>query len=150
MPKESAGLLLYRRNQGELEVLLVHPGGPFWKSKDAGAWSIPKGELEPGEDPLRCACREFGEELGAEPAGPYHPLKSITQKSGKVVHAWAVKGDLDVTAVKSNTFSIEWPPRSGKMCEFPEIDRVGFFKLAEARTKVNPAQVALLEELAGL
>ena len=147
MSKISAGLLLYRRRGEELEFLLVHPGGPFWKNKDAGAWSIPKGEIEEKEDPLTAAQREFEEELGLPPKGSFTELRSVKQKSGKMVLAWASEGDFDADKIKSNTFSIEWPPRSGRMAEFPEVDRAGFFNLMEAKTKINPAQIPLLEEV---
>lgn len=148
MAKESAGLLIYRTRTGAPEVLLVHPGGPFWRHKDAGAWSIPKGEPEPGEDMEACARREVAEETGLVVDAPLTPLTTIRQKGHKVVHAWAVEGDGDVSAITSNTFSTMWPPRSGKMQEFPEIDRAGWFGLEEARKKINPAQVALVDELA--
>jgi predicted NUDIX family NTP pyrophosphohydrolase len=147
MAKESSGLLLFRKRRGELEYLLVHPGGPFWKNKDLGAWTIPKGELQPSEDPLTAAQREFQEELGVKPAGTFIPLSSIKQKSGKVVHAWAIEGDWDPACLRSNTFTLEWPPRPGKLQEFPEIDRAAFFDFQLARTKINPAQVPMLEEL---
>jgi predicted NUDIX family NTP pyrophosphohydrolase len=147
MSKQSAGLLMYRRRAGELEFLLVHPGGPFWKAKDAGAWTIPKGEIEEGEDALAAAKREFEEELGFKLEGEFIELMPIKQKSGKRVQAWAFEGDCDTSQIKSNTFTMEWPPRSGKMSEFPEVDRAAFFDLREAKEKINPAQVALLEEL---
>ena len=147
MPKESAGLLLYRRFRGPIEVFLVHPGGPFWAKKDAGSWSIPKGEIEPGEDALEAAKREFQEETGHTPVGTFQPLDPIRQKGGKIVYAWAAQCDLDSSAVKSNTFSMEWPPRSGKMQEFPEIDRAGWFEIAEARHKILKGQLGLLEQL---
>lgn len=144
----SAGILLYRRRSGALEVLLVHPGGPFWARRDAGAWSLPKGEYGSGEDPLAAARREFAEELGISPPdGPGHELGQIRQKSGKSVSAWALEGDLDVEAVMSNTFELEWPPRSGRREQFPEVDRAQWFSLHEARAKVNPAQVELLQRL---
>ena len=129
-------------------MLLVHPGGPFWARRDEGVWSIPKGEYGPDEDPLKAARREFEEELGTPPpdAEPVD-VGEIRQKSGKLVSAWALEGDLDPEAITSNTFTIEWPPRSGRMGEFPEVDRAGWFTLEEARRKVNPAQVALLERL---
>ncbi len=146
MSHESAGLLMYRVRNGEIQFLLVHPGGPFWKKKDAGAWTIPKGEIEPDEDPLETAKREFAEELGINPQGTFVPLTPVRQKAGKLVRAWAFKGDCDPATCKSNTFEIEWPPRSGKKQQFPEVDRVSFFTLAEAREMINPAQVALLEE----
>jgi predicted NUDIX family NTP pyrophosphohydrolase len=148
MAKESAGLLLYRRRAGALEVMLVHPGGPFWKNKDAGAWSIPKGEVDPGENLEACARRELTEETGLVVDAPLVPLTTIRQKGHKVVHAWAAEADCDVSKIVSNTFSMMWPPRSGKMQEFPEVDRAGWFGLAEARSKINPAQVALIDELA--
>jgi predicted NUDIX family NTP pyrophosphohydrolase len=147
MPRESAGLLLYRIRDGELEILLVHPGGPFWKAKDAGAWSIPKGEMEPGEAPLETALREFEEELGFRPAGSFVPLTAIKQKSGKIVHAWAIDGDCDPTVMKSNTFEMEWPPRSGKLQRFPEIDQAALFSVPTAVQKINPAQRGFLSEL---
>ncbi len=145
MPKQSAGLLMYRVRNGRPEFLLVHPGGPFWKKKDAGAWTIPKGEIEPGEDALQSAQREFAEELGFKPQGDFIALPAVKQKSGKLVLAWAFQGDCDPASCKSNTFSLEWPPRSGRIQEFPEIDRAGFFAASEAREKINPAQVPLLE-----
>jgi len=138
---------MYRRRAGKLEFLLVHPGGPFWKAKDAGAWTIPKGEIEDGEDALAAAKREFEEELGLKPEGEFIELTPIKQKSGKRVQAWAFEGDCDPSQIKSNTFTMEWPIRSGRMCEFPEVDRAAFFDLREAKEKINPAQVALLEEL---
>lgn len=147
MPKVSAGLLMYRVREGELEFLLVHPGGPFWKNRDAGAWTIPKGEIQAGEEPLNTALREFEEELGSRAEGKFIELKPVTQKGGKVVHAWAVEGDLNPAHIHSNTFEMEWPPRSGKFQTFPEVDRAEFFRMAEAREKINPAQWAFLEEL---
>jgi predicted NUDIX family NTP pyrophosphohydrolase len=147
MPKTSAGLLLYRVRAGVLEFLLAHPGGPFWKNKDAGAWTIPKGEIAENEAPLAAAIREFQEELGFKPSQPFIELTPIKQKGGKVVHAWAFEGDCDPTQIKSNTFSMEWPPRSGKQAEFPEVDRAEFFNLEEAKTKINSAQIPFLEEL---
>jgi predicted NUDIX family NTP pyrophosphohydrolase len=144
----SAGLLLHRRRGGELEVLLVHPGGPFWAQRDAGAWSIPKGEYEPGEEPLAAARREFAEELGSEaPPGEPLDLGEIRQKSGKVVHAWAIAGELDPETVHSNTIEIEWPPRSGRTIEVPEVDRAEWSPLALARERINPAQAELLDRL---
>ena len=149
MPKLSAGLLVFRSVSGGLEVLLVHPGGPFWSRKDDGAWSIPKGEFAEGEDPLAAAKREFEEETGlAPPPGEPIALEPVRQKSGKLVHAWAVEGDLDAAAVRSNTFSLEWPPRSGRRQEFPEIDRAAWFTLDVARSKLVQGQAALLERLA--
>ena len=150
MSKISAGILLYRIRQGAIEVLLVHPGGPFFRSKDDGAWSIPKGESDGDDDLLAVARREFEEETGQTPSGPFIALEPIKQKGGKVVHAWACQGDCDPAQIKSNTFSLEWPPKSGRTQEFPEIDRAEFFGLAEAKRKINPAQAALLEQLAAL
>jgi len=146
--RSSAGILLYRGPHDGLEVLLVHPGGPLWTNRDAGAWSIPKGEYLDGEDPLDAALREFEEELGsAPPAGDAADLGEIRQKSGKRVRGWALAGDLDATAITSNTLEFEWPPRSGKLIEVPEVDRAEWFGLAAAREKINPAQVALLDRL---
>ena len=147
MPVESAGLLMYRIRNEELEVLLVHPGGPFWKSKDAGAWTIPKGEIVPGEARLEAALREFAEELGFTAEGRFVGLNPVKQKAGKVVRAWCFKGDCDPAHFTSNTFEMEWPPRSGRMQAFPEIDQAAFFGLNEARIRINPAQLPLLEEL---
>ena len=152
MPKPSAGLLLYRRGGGRLEVLLVHPGGPFWAKKDEGAWSIPKGEIEdPSDDPLAVAVREFQEELGAErpDLSDALGLGELRQPSGKVVTAWAVEGDLDASNVVSNTFEMEWPPRSGRARSFPEVDRAGWFGIEEARRKLLKGQVAFLDRLLG-
>jgi predicted NUDIX family NTP pyrophosphohydrolase len=147
----SAGLLLYRQIDGGLEVLLVHPGGPIWARRDAGAWSAPKGEYAAGEAPLSAARREFEEELGvAPPDGPVEDLGEVRQKSGKVVRAWALPGELDAGAVHSNTFSMEWPPRSGKLQEFPEVDRAQWFTVDEARRRINRAQVELLDRLEAL
>jgi predicted NUDIX family NTP pyrophosphohydrolase len=150
MAKQSAGLLLYRPGEAGPEVLLVHPGGPFWARKDEGAWSVPKGELGPGDDALGAALREFEEELGTAPpvaARSLVDLGSVTQKGGKVVRVWAAPGDLDVSAVSSSTFTIEWPPRSGRAQEFPEVDRAAWFPLAEARRKLVPAQAELVDRL---
>jgi predicted NUDIX family NTP pyrophosphohydrolase len=148
MPKQSAGLLIYRRRNDRTEVFLVHPGGPFWQNKDAGAWSIPKGEFAPGEDPLEVAQRELQEETGFRVAGPFLPLESIKQKGGKIVHAWAVGADFDSDQIQSNTFSMEWPPRSGKMREFPEVDRAAWFDFGTAAEKIIEAQQGLLKQLA--
>jgi predicted NUDIX family NTP pyrophosphohydrolase len=146
--RRSAGILLYRGQGDGLEVLLVHPGGPLWTNRDAGAWSIPKGEYLDGEDPLDAARREFEEELGsAPPAGEAADLGEIRQKSGKRVRGWALAGDLDATRITSNTFELEWPPRSGKLIEIPEVDRAEWFGLDAAREKLNPGQVALLDRL---
>jgi predicted NUDIX family NTP pyrophosphohydrolase len=149
--RRSAGILLYRDAADGLEVLLVHPGGPFWAKKDLGAWSIPKGEYEDGEDPLACALREFEEETGTrlEASEPVE-LGTIVQRGGKRVRAWALSGDLDVESVHSNTFTMQWPPRSGREAEFPEIDRAEWFDLDEARVKIIPAQAELVDRLAGL
>jgi predicted NUDIX family NTP pyrophosphohydrolase len=146
--KRSAGILLYRLRGGGPEVLLVHPGGPFWARRDDGVWSIPKGEYEDGDDPLACALREFEEETGSTPPpGELVELDDVKQKGGKVVTAWAAEGDLDADAVRSNTFKMEWPPRSGRTAEFPEIDRAGWFGIDEAREKLNPAQAEFLDRL---
>src|SRR4051794_24680543 len=147
MPRISAGLLMYRIREGRLQVFLAHPGGPFYARKDDGAWTIPKGEPDPGEDLLEAAQREFAEETGIVPAGPYIPLTPVRQKGGKVVHAWAFAGDWDGTAVVSNTFTMEWPPGSGRRGEFPEIDRAEFFDVAVAKRKAKAAQDALIDEL---
>jgi len=147
MPKMSAGLLLYRKLNGVMEVFLVHPGGPFWAKKDDGAWSIPKGEFDAGEDPLAAAKREFQEETGLVAEGKFQSLKPIRQKGGKIVYAWALPLDLEAAAVKSNTFSMEWPPGSGRMREFPEIDRAGWFTMDVAKRKILKSQVDLLEQL---
>jgi predicted NUDIX family NTP pyrophosphohydrolase len=146
-PNKSAGLLMYRIRDGSLEVLLVHPGGPYWKNKDEGAWSIPKGEPAPDEDLFVVAQREFEEELGFKATGDFVQLSPVKQKAGKVVHAWAFEGDCDPSAIESNSFTMEWPPKSGKQMEFPEVDRAGFFDVETAKTKINVAQVGLLDEL---
>jgi predicted NUDIX family NTP pyrophosphohydrolase len=149
MPKLSAGLLIHRRVDAGVEVFLVHPGGPFWKNKDAGAWSLPKGEYADGEDALAAAQREFAEETGLPlPAGEFVPLGEVRQAAGKVVTAWAVAGDFDAASIVSNKFSMEWPPRSGRMQEFPEVDRAGWFALEAAREKLLAAQCELLDRLA--
>jgi predicted NUDIX family NTP pyrophosphohydrolase len=146
--KRSAGILLYRIAGGEPEVLLVHPGGPFWARKDAGAWSLPKGEYEDGEDPRAAALREFEEETGtALPPGELIELGSVKQKGGKTVSAWAAEGDLDAGAVRSNTFTMEWPPRSGRTAEFPEIDRAAWFGVEAAREKLVAAQAGFVDRL---
>ena len=147
MAKESAGLLLYRRRYGTLEFLLVHPGGPLWKNRDAGAWTIPKGEIQPDEDPRDAAQREVREELGFCPQGEFIALTPIRQKGGKVVRAWAVEADWDPGELRSNTFTFHWPPRSGKLQEFPEVDRAAYFDMTAARLRINPAQEPLLQEL---
>jgi predicted NUDIX family NTP pyrophosphohydrolase len=145
--RTSAGILLYRLRPGGPEVLLVHPGGPFWARKDEGAWSIPKGEFEAGEDPLAVARREFEEELGSPVSGRFHALGPQQQRGGKRVQAWAVEGDLDAGAIRSNHFTLEWPPRSGQYREFPEVDRAAWFTLAEAQRKLNPGQAGFLQQL---
>ena len=146
--RESAGILLYRRSNGRLEVLLAHPGGPFFVGKDAGHWTIPKGEVEPGEQPVDVARREFEEETGHPvPAGALVELGSIVQKGGKVVHAWGVEGDLDPAAAVSNTFVLEWPPRSGRQATFPEVDRVEWFSADDARTRIRDTQAPLVDRL---
>jgi predicted NUDIX family NTP pyrophosphohydrolase len=147
MPRQSAGLLMYRLREGKLEVFLAHPGGPFYARKDEGFWTIPKGEPDPDEDLLDAAKREFQEETGIAPTGPFIPLTPIRQKGEKIVHAWAFKGDWEGKIV-SNTFSIEWPPKSGRMAEFPEIDRAEFFDVPVAQRKVKAAQDGLIDELA--
>lgn len=147
MSKKSAGLLLFRERSKNLEVLLVHPGGPFWAKKDDGAWSIPKGEFGDGEDPLAAARREFQEELGALVDGEIIPLDTVKQAGGKAVHAWAVRGDFDPSGLRSNTFSMEWPPRSGRQREFPEVDRAEWFGIDAARTKILESQAPLLDRL---
>jgi predicted NUDIX family NTP pyrophosphohydrolase len=145
--KASAGLLLFRRRSGRLEVFLAHPGGPFWHNRDAGAWTIPKGLAEAGEDTLAAACREFEEETGVRPIGPFLPLGSIRQKAGKVVHAWAWEGDADPEQVTSNTMQTEWPRGSGRLFTFPEVDRCAWFDVPTAREKINPAQAELIDRL---
>lgn len=145
--KLSAGVLLYRVRGGEVEVFLVHPGGPYWARKDDGAWSIPKGEYDVGDDPLATAKREFREETGSDLAGSFRALTPLTQPGGKVVSAWAVEGDLDAATVQSNTFSLEWPPHSGKIQEFPEVDRGAWFDLHTARAKLLPGQRGFLDQL---
>lgn len=147
MPKISAGLLMFRRTKSGTQVLLVHPGGPFWKNKDDGAWSIPKGEAAEGEDLLAAAKREFEEELGFALRGTFIPLPPIKQKGGKVVHAWRFEGDCDPSQIRSNTFEMEWPPRSGKRASFPEVDRAAWFELNEARHKILASQLPLLDQL---
>lgn len=147
MPKKSAGLLLYRKVRGSMEVFLVHPGGPCWAKKDDGAWSIPKGEFDESEEPLDAAKREFREETGQVAQGEFQPLKPARQRSGKIVYAWAVQLDLNAAAVKSNPFSMEWPRGSGRMQEFPEIDIAGWFKIDLARRKILKGQLGLLDQL---
>ncbi len=141
---------MYKRSERGIEVLLVHPGGPYWRGKDEGVWSIPKGKPEPGEGLLEAARREFEEETGHKPAGDLRPLRPIVQKSRKKVHAWAFEGDFDPSTFRSNTVTLEWPPRSGKQIEVPEVDRAGFFTLDEARSKILPAQSPWLAEVEGI
>jgi predicted NUDIX family NTP pyrophosphohydrolase len=150
MPVISAGLLLYRRRGGPIEVLLVHPGGPFWRHKDAGAWTIPKGEVGPGEALLDAARREFQEETGFAVDAPAVPLGHVRLTSGKIIHAFAAEGDLDASEVRSNTFEMQWPRGSGQWRAYPEVDRAAWFNLAEARRRILPAQGALLDALSGL
>ncbi len=138
---------MYRRTGDSIEVFLIHPGGPFWARKDLGAWSIPKGEYDDEEDPLDAARREFREETGFDAEGEFIPLEPVKQKGGKIVSAWAVEGSIDASAIKSNTFLIEWPPKSGREAEFPEVDRAEWFSPAEARAKINPAQAAIIDAL---
>ena len=145
--RQSAGILLYRWTAGALEVFLVHPGGPFWKNKDAGSWTIPKGEFENEEPALDAAIREFREETGFTLKGHFQPLSPIRQKGGKRVFAWALAGDLDPAKISSNTFELEWPRHSGQQQTFPEVDKGGWFSVTAARGIINPAQIALLEEL---
>jgi predicted NUDIX family NTP pyrophosphohydrolase len=147
MGKQSAGILLYRKINSELQVFLVHPGGPFFKNKDEGSWSVPKGEFWEDEDPLAAAKREFEEETGHSIDGEFISLTPIKQKGGKTVQAWAVEGDIDHQSIKSNSFEIEWPPSSGRQQSFPEIDRAEWFDVDVAQIKINPAQAALLVEL---
>lgn len=146
MPRVSSGLLMYRIRDGKLQVLLTHPGGPLFQNKDDGVWTIPKGEIEPGEDMLEAAKREFEEETGITPTGPFIELTPIKQKGGKIVHAWAFQGDCDPSAIASNTFTMEWPPKSGRLMEFPEMDRADFFDVAAAGQKIKAAQMPLVEE----
>lgn len=146
--RKSAGILLYRIRNQVLQVMLVHPGGPFWKNKDAGAWSIPKGEFTDEEDPLEAALRELAEETGVPvKPGTCIPLTPVKQKSGKLILAWAMEGNLNTTKINSNTFDMEWPPKSGKMQHFPEVDKADWFTIPAAKEKINPAQAAMLDEL---
>jgi len=147
MPKRSAGILMFRRRGGEIEVLLMHPGGPFWAKKDAGAWSIPKGEYAQGEDALAVAKREFEEETGARPDGKFLPLGEVVQAGGKIVTAWALEGDFDPATLTSNRFELEWPPKSGRKVSFPEVDRAQWFSPAEARQKILAAQREFMTRL---
>jgi predicted NUDIX family NTP pyrophosphohydrolase len=147
MSKKSAGLLLYREISGHLEVLLVHPGGPFWAKKDEGAWSIPKGEFEDNEDPFSAAKREFAEETGLSPDGEAIPLQPVRQPSGKLIYAWVMRRDVDPAQVRSNTFAMEWPPKSGRYQEFPEIDRAAWLTIEAARHKIVKGQAPFLDQL---
>jgi predicted NUDIX family NTP pyrophosphohydrolase len=147
MPRTSAGLLVYRRRDETLEVFLVHPGGPFWQNKDAGAWSIPKGEYSPEEDPLEAAKREFHEETGFTVEGPFYELQPVKQRGGKIVHGWAVEGDFDARQVRSNTFAMEWPRGSGKFRQIPEVDRADWFTVDVAQEKILAGQAPLLTQL---
>ena len=147
MAKESAGIVLYRYHDSTLEIFLVHPGGPFWKNKDSGAWSIPKGEFDKREDSLRAARREFHEETGCSVDGSFIALTPVRQAGGKMVHAWAVEGDCEAESIRSNSFTIEWPPRSGQRKDFSEVDRAGWFSLELAREKILKGQLMLLDEL---
>ncbi len=147
MPKKSAGLLMYRHRQGVFEVFLVHPGGPFWQKKDVAAWSIPKGEYTTDEDPLEVAKREFQEETGFKATGKFVPLTSRKQPSGKIITAWAFEGDCNASAIKSNTFSMEWPPHSGKREEFPKVDQAGWFSIPDAKKKIIEGQSGFVDEL---
>jgi len=147
MPKQAAGILLYRRGAAGIEVLLAHPGGPLWARKDLASWTLPKGQFTDGELPLDAAKREFEEEMGSPPVGEFQALGTLKQPSGKIIHAWAVESDFDVTTVASNLFSMEWPPRSGKFGEFPEVDRAGWFSIEEARLKILKGQAPFLDRL---
>lgn len=147
MAKTSAGLLMYRTKPRGVEVLLVHPGGPFWTKKDDGAWFVPKGELDSNEEPLNAALREFEEETGLHPSGPFTPLGEAKHKSGKTVKAWAFEGDWDASQLRSNTFMVEWPPKSGRQQEFPEVDKASFFSISEAKTKIHDAEKVFLDRI---
>ena len=149
-PNVSAGLLLYRRSQNGLEIFLAHPGGPFWKARESGAWTIPKGVIDPEEDPLDAARREFTEETGIEPQGPFVPLGSIRQRAGKTIHAWAWEGDADANSTTSNEMRTEWPRGSGRWITFPEVDRCAWFGSVTAKARINPAQAELIDRLEAL
>ncbi len=148
--KKSAGILLYRTKNKQVEILLVHPGGPFWKNKDDGSWSVPKGEFTNEENALDAAIREFEEETGIVCSGNFIELTAVTQKSGKIVYAWALQKDLDTATISSNTFQIEWPPKSGRMQEFPEVDKAEWFDVNTARQKIIPAQLPFISEILAL
>ncbi|HEX6163678.1 MAG TPA: NUDIX domain-containing protein [Vicinamibacterales bacterium] len=150
MAKQAAGILLYRRGPSGVQVLLAHPGGPLWARKDYGAWTLPKGQFTDTEAPLDAAKREFEEEMGSAPTGDFRPLGTLKQPSGKVIHAWAAESDFDTANVKSNLFSMEWPPRSGKMAQFPEVDRAAWFSIDEARHKILKGQQPFLDRLLAL
>ena len=145
--KQSAGIILYRFEEEKLQIFLVHPGGPFWQNKDNGSWSVPKGEFLDGEDPLNAAKREFEEETGSKVSGNFTGLVPITQKGGKIVYAWALQGNIDADTITSNIFTIEWPPKSNKLVTYPEIDKAAWFNADIARIKINPSQVALIDDL---
>jgi len=147
MAKQSAGIFLFRRKENQIEIFLVHPGGPFWLKKDLGAWTIPKGEIEAGEESLDVAIREFNEETGQTISGKFIPLEPVKQKGGKVITAWAVEGDADHEKIISNTFEMEWPPKSGNKKSFPEVDKAEWFSISAAKEKINPAQIAFIDEL---
>jgi predicted NUDIX family NTP pyrophosphohydrolase len=147
MANQSAGILLFRTKAKHIEFFLVHPGGPFWQKKDVGAWTIPKGEYTDDEDPLNAAKREFQEETGVLLTGDFIELSPVKQKAGKLIHAWAVEGDIDASTIVSNSFSMEWPPKSGKQREFPEVDRAEWFGVDTAIEKINPAQTSLIHQL---
>lgn len=158
MPKQAAGILLFRRpstslragKREDVQVLLAHPGGPLWARKDDGAWTLPKGQFTDGEAPLDAAIREFEEEMGSKPCGDFQPLGTLKQPSGKIIHAWAAESDFDVTTVKSNLFSLEWPPKSGRMGQFPEVDRAEWFPVDGARRKILKGQSPFLDRLLAL
>ena len=150
MKKLSAGILMFRKRESSLQLFLVHPGGPFWRNKDAGAWSIPKGEYEEGKDPLDAAKREFHEETGIDADGEFLPLGEIKQSSGKVITAWALEGDCEPSAVRSNTFSMEWPPKSGRQQEFPEVDRADWFSVTEAKKRIVQGQIGFIDRVVAL
>ena len=150
MAKQAAGILLFRRGTAGIEVLLAHPGGPLWARKDYGAWTLPKGQFTEGELPLDAAKREFEEEMGSAPVGEFHPLGTLKQPSGKVIHAWAAEADFDCSNMKSNLFSMEWPPKSGRMGEFPEIDRAAWYSIDQARMKILKGQAPFLDRLLAL